>query len=69
MQANLDTAAEATDPAIIRSKRAGVAQKANQILLQPHTQQRPLQIALGYSRNIYFCITKRAVENKKTFKS
>ena len=56
MQADLDAVTKATELAITRSKRPP-AQKADQILLPPDMQQRPLarplQIALGYSHNIY----------------
>lgn len=51
-RADLDIVTKGTKPAITRSERP-TAQKANQILLPPDMQQRPLdrplQIALGYS--------------------
>lgn len=56
MQADLDAVTKATELAITRSERP-TAQKADQILLPPDMQQRPLahqlQIALGHDHNIY----------------
>lgn len=63
MQADLDAVTKATEPAITRVQQP-TAQKADQILLPPDMQQRlltrPLQIALGYSHNIYAYVSKHS---------
>lgn len=72
MQADLDAVTKATELAITRSKRPP-AQKADQILLPPDMQQRPLarplQIALGHSHNIYSHVrTTYSYKSKFNFK-
>lgn len=72
LQAELDAVTKATEPAITRVQQP-TAQKAYQILLPPDMQQRPLsrplQIALGYSHNIYFHVPIKTFDEMKNSKN